>query len=81
MSNYKEIQKAAKKAYRNRGRVIHVSCVLTEVMGQFTVKERVSGTYRCRATQNRIRGKAAVKAAKRLTHERGYYKTQRQSLQ
>ena len=64
---YKESQRKAKE---RRVYVKHISCEIDE----WGFKHKVGGTYRCRHMQSRVRGKAAVKAAKRQTHTKGYYK-------
>jgi len=90
-SKFRKEQAEAKRAYKNRGRIIHVSCQIIKkaVIGfdgkikldkkgdpvTALFKESIGGTYTCRANQQRVRGKAAIKAAKRLTHSKHYYAT------
>ena len=88
-SRFRKEQSEAKRAYKHRGRVIHVSCQIIKkaVIGSdgkikldskgnpvtALFKESIQGTYTCRSKQQRVRGKAAIKAARRLTHSKCYY--------
>lgn len=75
---YKKEQRQARRAGKI-GQVIWVSCYINEMKsapGQFR-KIAVNGTRRTRTGSHRIRGKAAVKAAKRATHSRRYYQARR----
>ena len=92
-SRFKKEQAEAKRAYKHRGRVIHVSCQIVKkavvgIDGKIKLdskgnpvtalfKDPIEGTYTCRSKQQRIRGKAAIKAAKKLTHTKHYYATVR----
>jgi len=49
MLNYKQRQRNAEKSYKNRGRIIHVSCVIISTIGNLIIKMPVNGTYTCRA--------------------------------
>jgi len=74
MLNYKQRQRDAEKAYKNRGHIIHVSCVVISSVGNLLRKMSVNGTYTCRAAQQHVRGKAAIKATRKLTHTKHYYR-------
>lgn len=90
-SKFRKDQKDARLAYKNRGRVLHVSCQIIEmpIIGKdgkpqldaksdpmtAIFKKSIQGTYR--SPYNRIRGKAKIKAAKKLTHEREHYLAER----
>lgn len=92
-SRFRKEQAEAKRAYKHRGRVIHVSCQIVKkaVIGPdgkiklnkksdpitALFKESINGTYTCRAKQQQVRGKAAIKTAKKLTHTKHYYTTVR----
>ena len=90
-SRFRKEQAEAKRAYKHRGRVIHVSCQIVKkaVIGPdgkikldkkgdpitALFKESINGTYTCRSKQQRVRGKAAIKSAKKLIHTKHYYAT------
>lgn len=75
---HRKAQARAKKAYRNRGSVIWTSCVVSGVQ-PFMTKRVIQGTMEYEKGRG-LRGKAAIKAAKRLTHTKGYYASQRSSV-
>jgi len=89
-SKFRKEQAEAKRAYKNRGRVIHSSCQIIKkaVIGldgkikldkkgepvTALFKESIQGTYTCLTNQQRVRCKAAIKTAKKLTHTHHYYR-------
>lgn len=92
-TKFRKEQAEAKLAYKHRGKVLWTSCrivkkAVLDINGKIKLdskgepvtalfKEPVQGTYVCQANQQRIRGKAAIKAAKKLTHTKHYYATVR----
>lgn len=76
---YKKAQRVAERAYDNRGKVIWVSCEVHGLPGTFFPQEKhtVQGTRRVRHNQQQLRGKAAIKAAKKLSHGKRHYHLQR----
>ena len=88
-TKFRKEQAEAKRAYKHRGKVLWTSCRIVKkaVIGidgkikldskgnpvTALLKEPVQGTYTCRSNQQRVRGKAAIKAAKKLTHTKNYY--------
>ena len=72
-------QKAAKLAYKNRGTVLWVSCeIVTDHLGfPAGTKRTIQGTCRIRHNQQQLRGKVAIKAAKKLSHAKRWYRLER----
>lgn len=72
---YKQKQRAA-KASKNRVYQIWTSCeVVSSMLGKL-VKISIEGTKRSRHLSSRIRGKAAINAAKRISHMKLFYRFQ-----
>ena len=92
-TKFRKEQAEAKRAYKHRGRVLWISCQIVKkavigIDGKIKLddkgepvtalfKESVQGTYTCQTRQQRVRGKAAIKSAKKLTHTKHYYATVR----
>ena len=75
MSDYKKQQRANEAAYKDRGRVLHVSCVIVEekVNGRTILRKRmIQGTYHnpdTMAAKRKKWPKATKKAMRKMARE------------
>jgi hypothetical protein len=74
-AKYKQLQRAPEETVT----VIWISCLYDwSVLGRVTRSKQES--YRIRHMHGRLRGKAMIKAAKRATHTKGFYRKQREAI-
>ena len=72
MSDYKKQQRANEAAYKDRGRVLHVSCVIVEDIVGLRTRKQVQGTYHNPDTAKAMRKKwpkATKKAMRKMARE------------
>lgn len=67
--NYKDVQRANDKRYKNRGRVLHTSCIVEASIGGYIYKRKVEGALRHSDTsfkRSKLERKHAKKESKRV---------------
>ena len=74
MTDFVKRQRDQKRIFETRGNVIWTSCYIDRITG---TKVQVDGTRRFRKEVNRTRGKLKIKAEKKSTHIRSYYRIMR----